>query len=270
MPTIGLTCNFYNEANALPGWIETHVGFFDEIRAYHAGPRGAHSSDGSIELLEKWGIPITFGSIDEGFGVVRTKAIREMKTDFVMILDADERFFPVHRVLRCTGEATPQHEVDWILQSYDFRGVRLPNWENVARLGANLRVDIGEAYDQGARLREIIGGSELDAVATIRRHWHDFSLRRPTQNWHTDPDWQMRLVRNDPSIYFDPGTRMHERLCGAGRVFRADFERGPCYEHFHFSMKRMEQEQRSHDVDTYDRIHRGERPRTWEEFREGR
>lgn len=260
MVTIGLVANVYNEANALPGWLETHLPFFDDVRIYHAGPGSAYSDDGTIELLEKWKIPVEFGAIDEGFGVVRTKAIHSSPCEWVMLLDADERFFPVHRVLTCSGESTPHSEVDAILQTYDFHDLKtmIPNWENVGRLGAKLRVDIGAAFDQGARLREIIEStSDYHAIATIRRHWHDFSLRRPTQNWHTDPDWQMRLVRNDPSIYFDPSTRMHERLCGAQRVFHADMTRGPFFDHFHFTFKRMEPEQRSHDVRIYDAIHAG-------------
>ena len=266
------------------------------MRIYHAGPGGARSDDGTLELLEKWRIPVEFGSIDEGFGAVRTKAIRSSPCDWVMLLDADERFFPVHRVLTCAGESTPQSEVDWILQSYDFRGVNLPNWENMAKLGARLRVDIGVAYDQGARLREIIaGGGDFDAIATIRRHWHDFSFRRPTQNWHTDLDWQMRLVRNDPAVGFDSGTRMHERLlgrscryCGVQRLsmpsnhcesshtgshdwspksFCADMTRGPFFDHFHFTFKRMEPDQRAHDVMIYDAIHAGKPAPTREEFK---
>ena len=271
MVTIGLVANIYQEANALPGWLETHLPFFDDVRVLHAGPGGARSDDGTIELLEKWHVPVEFGTIDEGFGAVRTQAIRSSPCDWVMLLDADERFFPVHRMLTCSGEATPHSEVDAILQTYDFRNldVKMPDWDNVARLGAKLRVDFGAAYDQGVLLREIIGSGQFDAIATVRRHWHDFSFRRPTQNWNIDPDYQLRLVRNDPSIYFDPGTRMHERLVGAQRVFHADMTRGPFFDHFHFTFKRMEQDQRSHDVAIYDSIHTGKAPPSWKEFNGG-
>lgn len=271
MVTIGLVANVYNEINALPGWLETHTPFFDHVAVYHAGPQGAKSDDGTIELLEKWHIPVTFGSIDNGFGAVRTDTLRCSPCDWVMLLDADERFYPVHRIMNCSGESTPHSEVDTILQSYDFRDLKtlIPNWENIARLGANLRVDIHDTYAQGARLREILSTRpDFDAIITIRRHWHDFTFRRPTQNWHTDPDWQMRLVRNSSNIYFDPSTRMHERLIGADNVFRAEHSRGPFFDHFHFTFKRMEQEQRAHDVAVYDAIHAGRTPPTWKEFTE--
>lgn len=258
--SIGLVANVFNEANALPGWLETHLPFFDDVRVLHAGPQGAYSSDGTIEILHKWNIPVAYCAIDEGFGAVRTRAFRMSPCDYVMLLDADERFYPVHRLLTCSGE-TPENR-DLILQSYDFSGVNLPNWENLANLGAHLRVDIGAPYDQGARLREILATERPDAIVTIRRHWHDLSLRKPTQNWHTDPDWQMRLVRNDPGIRFDPSTRMHERLIGAGNVFRADMTRGPFFDHFHFTFKRMEPEQRRHDIRIYDAIHAGKEPPT--------
>lgn len=264
--SIGLVANIYNEVNALPGWLETHLPFFDDVRVYHSGPQGVQSDDGTMELLEKWRIPVTFGTIDEGFGVVRTKAIRSSPCDYVMLLDADERFFPVHRVMSCSGNATPQSEVDWILQSYDFRGVNLPNWENVSRLGAELRVDFGAAYNQGAHLRDILVAERPDVVCTIRRHWHDLTFKRPTQNWFTDPDWQMRLVRNHPSIYFDPDTRMHERLCGADKVVRSDMGCGPFFDHFHFTFKHMEVAQRAHDIAVYDSIHEGKKPPTLGEF----
>lgn len=271
MPTtLGLVANIFNEANALPGWLETHLPFFDDVRVLHAGPQGEYSSDGTIELLERWHVPVEFCAIDEGFGVVRTRAIRMSPCDWVMILDADERFFSVHRLMTCSGESTPPEQVDWILQSYDFRGVNLPNWENIARLGAGLRVNVTNTYDQGKILREIISDGAYDAVCSARRHWHDFGFRRPTQNWDTSPDWQMRILRNRPDLYYDPGTRMHERLMGAQKVYRADVTCGPFMDHFHFTFKKMEVEQRAHDIAVYDKIHKGETPPILEEFRKGK
>lgn len=266
MLSIGLVANVYNEANALPGWLETHLPFFDDVRVLHAGPSGAYSDDGTIEILQKWNVPVQFCAIDEGFGAVRTRALRMSPCDYIMLLDADERFYPVHRILACSGESTPQSEVDWILQSYDFRGVNLPNWENVSKLGANLRVSHGSVYNQGDQLRRRLDEDRPDALCTIRRHWHDLSFRRPTQNWHTDPDWQMRLVRNHPDIRFDPEKRMHEQLLGASKAVRADQAFGPFFDHFHFTFKRMEQEQRAHDIAIYDAIHEGKEPPTHQGF----
>lgn len=268
-PSLGLVANIYNEANALPGWLETHLPYFDNITITHAGPQGTFSNDGTIEILEKWKIPFFYDSIDDGFGAVRTRAIRRSPCEYVMLLDADERFYPVHRVMVCTGRSTPPSEVDAILQTYDFRDLKAmhSNWENIDKLGADLVVGTPEfvfdtlsVYDQGARLRSTLDQYRPDAVMSIRRHWHDLSFRRPTQNWHEVPDWQLRIVRNDPSIYFDPSVRMHEHLVGASNVFRADPTRGPFFDHHHFFFKRMEPVQRAHDVRVYDAIHKGEVP----------
>lgn len=260
--TIGLVANIYNEANALPGWLETHLPYFDDVRITHAGPRGHCSTDGTMELLEKWAIPCVLDSIDDGFGAVRTRTINRSPCDYVMLLDADERFYHTHRIMTCTGVSTPPSEVDAILQTYDFRDLKAmhSNWENVGRLGAQLRVDHGETYNQGAALREALETYQPDAIMTVRRHWHDFSFRRPTQNWHEVPDWQMRLVKRDPSIYYDANVRMHETLVGANNVLRADPTRGPFYDHFHFTFKKMEPEQRARDVAIYDAIHEGRLP----------
>ena len=271
--TLGLVANVFNEVNALPGWLETHLPYFDDVRVTHAGPQGKRSTDGTIELLERWGIHVDFDSIDDGFGAVRTRTIRRSPCDYVMLLDADERFYRSHHVLVCTGESTPQSEVDTVLQSYDFKeaaGKTLPiamkamrsNWENMDRLGAKLRVNIvgNEPYNQGQRLRDILDTYKPDAVATMRRHWHDLSFRRPTQNWHEVPDWQQRIVRNHESIYFDPNVRVHECLHGAKDVYRADPTWGPFFEHCHFFFKKMEPVQREHDVRVYNAIHEGKVP----------
>ena len=271
--TIGLVANIYNEARALPGWLECHLPFFDDVRVTHAGPRGEWSHDGTIELLTDWRVHVDFDSIDDGFGAVRSRAIRRSPCDWVMLLDADERFYPVLRKLRCSGQGTPQGEVDQILQSYDFRGVNLPNWENLGRLGSGLSTTVegghgDDTYNQGARLRELlVTNPYLDAVCTVRRHWHDLAMRRPTQDWNVHPDWQMRLVRNCEHVFFDPETRMHERLLGARNVHRTDLGYGPFFDHFHFHFKRMEVDQRRHDIAVYDAIHEGRKPPTWQEHK---
>jgi glycosyltransferase involved in cell wall biosynthesis len=280
---LGLVCNFWNEANALPGFLETHAQFFDHISMYQSGPGGAESDDGSIEILEKWKIPIHRGKIDDGFGIVRTAAIRSSPCEWVMLLDADERFYPKHQVLTCAGESTPREEVDKLLydygdpnykevvQEYDA-GIEFDvcpsNFENLKRLGANLTVSFGDVYNQGAWLRDILEKhTTLDAVKTIRRHWHDFSWRRPTQNWHTNSDFQIRLVRNRDGIDFEPNIKMHEQLRGASNVYMPNHTHGPFFDHFHCFFKPMEVKQRKHDVAIYNAIDRRERPPTWEEFK---
>jgi glycosyltransferase involved in cell wall biosynthesis len=272
MPTLGLVANIYQEVNALPGWLETHLPYFDDVRVMHAGPGGMYSTDGTLELLQKWRIPVSFCSIDKGFGAVRTETLRLSPCDWVMLLDADERFFPLHREINCTGVGTPHAEVDRILQSYDLRDPKkVVDWDCIARLGDGLVVKHGDCYNQGQLLRRMLGSDpEIDAISTFRRHWHDIGMRRPTQHWYFEPDWQLRIVRNDSAIGFNPNTRMHEHIVGVKNTVRADLPRGPFFDHFHFTFKRMEPEQRAHDIAIFDAVHEGRRPPGIREFEEGR
>ena len=260
--SIGIVANIYNEVNALPGWLEMATSFADHVAVYHAGPGGKWSDDGTMELLEKWKIPVHRGSIDDGFGIVRTATVRCSPCDWVMLLDADERFYQFAPVVTCAGTATPGHEAERIIQSYDSahrRSVDIPsNWENMAQLGKDLTTSIGEIYPQGAWLRSIIDSEHSwDAVTTIRRHWHDFSWKRPTQNFHEIPDYQTRIMRNRDNICFDPMTKMHESLHGAPNRAMPNGTHGPFFDHYHIKFKAMEPEQRGFDLRVYDAIHFG-------------
>lgn len=254
-----MVANIFNEVNALPGWLECHLPVFDDVRVLHAGPQGAFSTDGTIELLERWRVPVKFSSIDAGFGAVRTEAVRYSPCDYVVVLDADERLHGLHRVLRCSGTTPEAHDV---LHAYEFKEDGGPDWDYIDTLGADLRVEVGEPYDQAAYLRGILECGSYDAVVACRRHWHGLGHRRPTQNWFMEPDWQLRIVRRRDDVYFDSGTKMHERLVGAKNFFRADLERGPFFDHHHFHFKRMEPEQRRHDITIYNALHCGEVPPT--------
>lgn len=264
--TLGLVANIYNEVNALPGWLDLHIDLFDEIRILHTGPRGEESNDGTMELLNNRKINYIMDTIDDGFGAARTRALRLSSCDYVLLLDADERFYRLQKHLFCEGEGTPHNEVDEILRGYNFSKGKVPDWDNLFKLGSKLEVTKGEEYNQLEQLRKILEKHRPDVVCMPRRHWHDFSFKKPTQNWNTDPDWQMRLVRNDPSIFFDPNIRMHERLVGANKPYQCDTVTGPFIDHFHFVFKKMECNQRAHDVDTYNKIHAGELPLTYKEF----
>lgn len=235
-PSIGMACNIYNDVHAVAGLLETASQFFDELVFVHAGPQGAYSTDGTIELIEKWKAKIIFASIDEGFGIIRTHAVRSCKTEWVMILDADERFWPTAPIVFPHGDAQPFH-----MQHYH------------------------DAYNQGAMLKRIIQYPDIDVVKTIRRHWDDFSWTKPRQNWHKIPDIQMRIMRNIPEIGFKAEVRMHEQLRdsrtgGEPRSYPATPDRGPFHDHYHCFFKLMEPEQRAHDIQIFDAIYKGETP----------
>ena len=292
MPSIGLVCNLYNEAAALPGWLETHLPIFDDVRVLHSGPQGEYSNDGTLEILEKANVPVEFCAIDEGFGVVSTIAVLMSPCDWVMLLDADERFFPELWVLTCTGESTPPQEVDDLLYDYgnpnfDKDGPRNKqimqgydnsinftacpsNFENMSLLGAKLRVDKSlylPRFNHVKFLQEIIKEAHyVDAIKTIRRHWHDLTLTRPTQNWHENPDYQIRIIKNNGKIGWHTDSRMHERLIGATDIYQPNHTHGPFFDHFHLLFKKQEVMQRKHDIAVYNAIAEGKAPPTWQEF----
>jgi hypothetical protein len=290
MQTIAVVANMFNECNALPGWLEMATSFADWVGVMHAGPQGTKSDDGTMEILEKWRVPVQFCAIDDGFGTVRTKTLRMVppSIDWIMLLDADERFHRLAYVMTCSGESTPSDVVDDLLYDYgnpnyqkdgprnkqvvqpydaqiDFSACP-SNFENLVVLGANLKItratSLNGVYDQEKLLRDILEDTDLDAVKVMRRHWHDFSFTRPTQNWHTSPDFQMRLLRNHNSIYFAQDTRMHERVVGVNQIHSPNFTHGPFLDHYHIPFKRMESTQRGHDIAIYGAIDRGEKPPT--------
>lgn len=241
--SIGIALNVFEEHNSLPGALECASRFFDDVLVIHAGPGGKYSTDGTIEILEKWGVRTIFDKIDDGFGVIRTRLIRESKTDWVWISDSDERFLPY----------TPAYSVHGT-GSYPADPV------------PDLHVGICESvYNQGQLLRDKLKNEckNADALRVVRRHWMSLNMSRPCQNWYIVEDWQLRCVRNRPHIMYDTNVRMHERclskLTGRDPVYgTANTRIGPFVEHFHVPFKLMEPAQRQHDIRIYDALCQGQ------------
>ena len=235
MTSLGCAVNVYQDNYALPGLLENASRFFDDIFIIHAGPAGKKSTDGTIETIEKWGIKHVFDDMAHGFGVIRTRLIHGSSTEWVMILDADERFNPVCPVISCEG-------------SEQYPDVPMPN----------LTTTIHEPiFDQGSLLKEKINAGGFDAIRTLRRHWFDFSWKRPCQNFQTGLDWQLRIVRNLPHIGFAPGRKMHELLTnlstgGGVHVFgNDDTTKTFFHDHYHCWFKPMESGNNAEDMQTY-------------------
>lgn len=246
MTSIGVAVNFYNEHIALPGFLEFATGFFDSILMVDCGPNGKPSDDGSLDILRSWGVPWQQGSINEGFGVVRTGLIRASKASWVVIMDCDERMLIGAPVLHCEGsEAYPQNpnpdlKVSVAAASYNHRDFLLHR--------------IRDAEERGAT-----------AVRAARRHWFDFSYRKPCQNWLHNRDYQLRIWKVSPHVGYRSDVRMHEQAWdfqrNCGPIYVADDHTlGPFFDHFHLHFKAMEKEQRQHDIAIYDALARGETP----------
>lgn len=236
--SIGVVVNFFQEPNMLPGFFETACRFFDDVVAVSAPPSAAPPDEESIEICRKWGVRVQHETIDHGFGALRTKCLHAPSTEWTMISDADERFFPT-------------------LPVYELHGTgRYPDQQE-----PNLSVGIAEsAFNQGDLLRRMVSSANNeDAIRFIRRHWMNFACSRPAQRWDDYPDWQLRFLRNREYLGYESGVRMHERC----RDFRTNQDPtyitsepryGPFIDHFHVPAKLMEPEQRKRDIQIYDAL----------------
>lgn len=236
--SISLVSNIYKEENALPGLLENASQFFDEIVIVSAPPDGGNN-DESIAIAEKWGARVVHSTIEKGFGYVRTQCIRESTCEWVMIMDADER-------------------IQWNALTLDCEGTE--SWNPDTCPNPDLKVHLKGGYNQAALLRQIMQTKEADAIQFSRRHWFDFSWKRPTQNWRTIPDWQMRCVRNRDYIGYTRG--MHEGIVDSRTMQNPRFVscspdniEGLYFDHFHLHFKAMEPDQRREDIDIYNRLH---------------
>lgn len=242
IPSIALCCNVYNDAAALRGLLETGSQFFDNIFIVHSGPGGAKSTDGTIELCESFGATIVYDDIQRGFGVIRTRAVHACGCEWAFILDADERFFPTPQVLHCVGDES-------------FPSVPNPKLEVTAQ---------STPCQQGALLKRLISDPKAMAIRSTRRHWFDFTMRRPTQNWLINRDHQLRIVRNVPEIRYKTDVVMHERITdlrtGTEPYFLAQDDYGGIFhDHFHMYFRRSSPGKKEANEQNYSRLERGEK-----------
>lgn len=242
MNSISACINFYNDAPALRGLLETATPFFDNIFTINSGPGGKYSDDGSIELCEQFGATVVFDDIQRGFGAIRTRLIHDCGCTFAFILDADERFFPQLPQIHCEGvEHYPEHQT--------------PN------LSVFRREHL--VCNQGQKLRDLIQDPNVMAIRSTRRHWFDHGMRRPSQNWLLNKDHQLRIVRNIPEIGYEVGRVMHERLLDTrtgqtpAYVSQDDYN-GLFHDHFHLHYRRTQPGKKEENEKRYQRLERGE------------
>ncbi len=236
-PSIACCINFYNDVHALRGALESAAPFFDHIFTINAGPGGAYSTDGSIELVESFGATVVFDDMQKGFGAIRTRLIHDCGCTFAFILDADERFHPRIPVMHCEGDER-------------YPDVEKPNLSTFKR---------PEILDQGGTLKWAISSPGIRAVRTMRRHWFDFTMTRPTQNWLHHRDYQLRIVKNLPEIAYKKDRVMHEILrdstTGEDPAFA---DPGIFHDHYHMHFRRTFPGTKELNEQRYARLERGE------------
>lgn len=240
--SISLGCNIYNDAAALRGLLEASARYFDNLFFVHAGPGGARSTDGTIEILEKFGATVVYDDIQKGFGYIRSRVIHECGCDWCFLMDADERFFPQINVMTCEGDES-------------YPKVAAPN------LTVTVKKDV---IDQGGTLKQMIKSDGIFAIRTTRRHWFDFKMNRPAQNWLHNRDHQMRIVRNLAEIRYKTDVVMHEQIIdertGKTPSFIAqDDMGGPFHDHFHLAFRTAYPGTKEFNEQNYDRLSRGEK-----------
>lgn len=238
--SIALCCNVYNDAAALRGLLELGSSYFDNIFILHTGPGGAKSTDGTIELCESFGISPIFDDIQKGFGAIRTRLIHDCGCDWAMIMDADERFYPQIKVMTCHGTD------------------RYPNPPD-PKLTVTKQDDV---INQGDHVKNQIKNPELMAIRATRRHWFDFTMTKPAENWQTICDHQLRIVRNVKEIHYT--LNMHERLIDdrterTPRFLEQDPIGGPFYDHFHLFYRRTQPGKKEANEKNYERLSKGEK-----------
>ena len=239
--SIAMCANVYNDATALRGLLECSAPFFDNLFIVHSGPGGAKSTDGTIEVCEEYGATIVFDDIQRGFGAIRTRLIHDCGCTFAFILDADERFHPMLPVMHCEG-------------SERYPAQLQPNLSSFKR---------EEFCNQGALIKDIITRPYIMAIRSIRRHWFDFAMTKPAENWLTVRDYQLRIVRNDPHIGYQLDRRMHELLrddrTGQDPTFwPGDIYQGPFHDHHHLHFRRAKPGHKEANERNYSRLESGE------------
>lgn len=244
-PSIGVAAIFRDECNAMPGFLESAARFFDDVFLVSASPGATPSTDGTLDIIRKWGLPDPpRWDINEGFGAIRSRLLQEAQCDWTVIMDIDERMHLTLPVLSCEGTDA-------------YPAVEKPNL-SVA--------DMGALYNQ----RELLAGkiktaenTGIRAVRFRRRHWFDYSFKRPTQNFSAIPDWQMRCMKTRAQIGYTTEPKMHEQAWDSlekrnPRYIEENERMGPFLDHYHCFTKRMEPEQRAEDIRVYDSLCRSE------------
>ncbi len=245
-PSIGVASTFRDEVNALPGFLESASQFFSHIFLADCSMDMSPSTDGSLDIIRKWGLPDPpLWNLSNGFGAVRSQLVESSPTDWTVVLDIDERMSVTLPHLVCVGtdrypaQANPSLQVTETAElPYNHRDL--------------LYKKIEEAEAKGIR-----------CIRFQRRHWFDFTMRRPCENWTIIKDYQLRCMKSRAGVGYTVEPKMHERATDyrTGRdpdYIPDDDQRGPYLDHFHCFIKAMEPEQRQADIAAYDALHKSD------------
>jgi len=245
-PTIAVAASFRDEANALPGFLEMATSFFNEVFLADCSMDMTPSTDGSLDIIRKWGLPHPpLWNLSNGFGAVRSQLLNSVKSDWCVVMDIDERMGVTLPELRCEGtdrypaQQHPKLIVTDTGRTYHHRDL--------------LNAKIAEAEQKGIR-----------AVRFSRRHWFGFGMKQPCENWMLIRDFQMRCMKSKVGMGFTTIPRMHERAWDSNTGKDPDYieddpMQGPFIDHYHLAYKKMEPEQRKADIAAYDALDKSDK-----------
>lgn len=244
-PSIGVAATFRDEVNALPGFLEMASAFFDTIFLADCSIDMTPSTDGSLDIIRKWGLPDPPAwNLSNGFGAVRSQLVHSSPADWTVVMDIDERMFVTLPQLDCIGtDAFP----------------------DVAKPDLKVRTK-GPSFNHFESLVSAIIEAERigkKAVRFCRRHWFSPGFKHPTQNWTINRDYQLRCMKSRVGVGFTEIPRMHERAWDFDLKRDPDFviddpDHGPFLDHYHCHFKKMEPEQRKADIAAYDALHKSD------------
>lgn len=239
--TLGCIVHFFNEPNALPGFIQQAPEMFDEV-VFVSTPPDGKTDEESCQIVLDAGYPLLHNTVSEGYGTLRTWCISQTKCDWAMICDADERIWAAPPRLTVTG-------------SEKWPASHNPNVQST---------ETGGAVDQKGRIRQMIEEAESQgalAICLSRRHWmtEPGKWAHPCQNWSQEADWQLRCVKNTPYLCYDPEVRMHERLISTQtwsdpKFIRGNTSDGPFMDHYSVHFKAMDPAKNKQDAQTYEAL----------------
>ena len=91
MTTISLCAIVKNEEEMLPKCLESVQGFVDEILIIDTG-----STDKTVEIAKSYGARVEHFEWINDFSAARNFALKQCKTDYALVLDADEVLYTSH------------------------------------------------------------------------------------------------------------------------------------------------------------------------------
>lgn len=241
MANLCIVAHIKNEARILASWLETHIRIADFLLIIDTG-----STDGSQDIAHAFDVEVIDQEMSAGFGFIRSFCVEQARNrgaDWCCILDADERILPMVDELQVVRSET---ETDMT--------TKWPAGPGAPQFAVFEAVPTGRLIDQRSLMRTAIEDPHIAAYQTRRRHWFDWQMRAPTQDWQDwlqaegaegddckHPDWQARFVRCLPGAHYVRS--VHEWLrdhrgmepspMGA---FGPD---GPYFDHFHIPAKRQ-------------------------------